>query len=280
MFESRSFESAGLTLHALACPAPELPALVMVHGYMDHGGTFAHMAERLRRSHELLLLDRRGYGSSSRLVTGSYLFPDHILDLAAVIDGLGRERVSLCGHSVGGLIAAGYAACFPERVERLVLLDPFPILGAQAEYRDRLRDWIKGLRADPPKQMRRYASIEEARNRLRKAHKAIPDDVFEGWSERGVEGSTADGFRFAADPRHRVRGPIMVLEPSVISLVAKIEAPSLVVRGAESIVREFPSWLDAIPQLTRATVEGCGHMLHLERPVEVLDEMTRFLTSS
>jgi pimeloyl-ACP methyl ester carboxylesterase len=48
--------------------------------------------------------------------------------LGEVIDDLGLESVSLCGHSYGGQIALAYALHAPHRVRRLVLLGPDDVL--------------------------------------------------------------------------------------------------------------------------------------------------------
>ena len=48
---------------------------------------------------------------------------DYVADLAEVVRLTARRKLSVCGHSMGGGIAAYYAGVFPERVQRLAVLE-------------------------------------------------------------------------------------------------------------------------------------------------------------
>lgn len=72
--------------------------------------------------------DLRGRGGSGSL-PGPYGMAAHAADCVAVLDALGIEQAIVVGHSMGGFVASVLAHRFPERVERLVLVDggaPFP----------------------------------------------------------------------------------------------------------------------------------------------------------
>ncbi len=72
--------------------------------------------------------DLRGHGYSDVPPTG-YTSADHAADLLALMDRIGARTARLVGHSFGGVIAAHAAAIAPERVEAVVLSDPyFPAL--------------------------------------------------------------------------------------------------------------------------------------------------------
>jgi lipase len=98
---------------------PGLPALVCLHGVTSHGRHFAKLAERLAGRFRVIALDLRGHGGSSW--EPPWNLEQHVADvLAAAPD----ERCAWLGHSFGGRVAYETAAAAPERVERLVLLDP------------------------------------------------------------------------------------------------------------------------------------------------------------
>jgi lipase len=98
---------------------PGLPVLVCLHGVTSHGRHFAKLAERLADRFHVLAFDLRGHGSSSW--EPPWNLEQHAADvLAAAPD----ERCSWLGHSFGGRVASEVAAAAPDRVERLVLLDP------------------------------------------------------------------------------------------------------------------------------------------------------------
>jgi class 3 adenylate cyclase len=70
----------------------------------------------------VLMFDKRGIGSSDRFEQQPTL-EERIRDIAAVMDAEGIERASLCGLSEGGVMAQLFAAQWPERVEKLVLVN-------------------------------------------------------------------------------------------------------------------------------------------------------------
>jgi pimeloyl-ACP methyl ester carboxylesterase len=82
-------------------------------------------------------------------------------DIVAIADGLGAERVSLVGHSRGGWLAASVAAVHPERIERIVLVDPAPIRFASPGAGEAAYRWIFGNLGPFPS---REAAIEWARS--------------------------------------------------------------------------------------------------------------------
>jgi lipase len=98
---------------------PGLPVLVCLHGVTGHGRHFAKLAERLADRFHVLAFDLRGHGGSSW--EPPWNLEQHVDD---VLSAAPDERCSWLGHSFGGRVAYEAAAAAPERVARLVLLDP------------------------------------------------------------------------------------------------------------------------------------------------------------
>lgn len=86
---------------------------------------FERMAANLR----VLLFDHRGSGMSDGFVDPPSL-DDRTLDIKAVMAGAGLEAASIHGHDIGGQVAVGFAARFPDLVERLSLLNSRVALSA------------------------------------------------------------------------------------------------------------------------------------------------------
>jgi pimeloyl-ACP methyl ester carboxylesterase len=106
------------------------PDVLLVHGVTGDLSIWflCEAMQRLGRTHRVTVYDLRGHGYSDAPPLG-YTSADHALDLLALMDTIGAERASLVGHSFGGVIAAHLAALAPERVQSLVLSDPyFPAL--------------------------------------------------------------------------------------------------------------------------------------------------------
>jgi lipase len=84
------------------------------------------LAERLAAEASVLAPDLRGRGGSRQL-PGPYGLDAHVADLAALLDEVGTETVTVVGHSMGAAIATHLAIRHPERVSRLVLIDGGPL---------------------------------------------------------------------------------------------------------------------------------------------------------
>jgi acylglycerol lipase len=85
-------------------------AVVIAHGFAEHGGRYAHVAARLVAEGLVVRApDHRGHGRSDGKRTSVVRFDDYVDDLTTVIELVRTEwpsrRVILLGHSMGGLIA-------------------------------------------------------------------------------------------------------------------------------------------------------------------------------
>ena len=102
----------------------QAPPLVLLHALGEASSDWAPLAEALASSWRVYAPDLRGHGESDW--AGPYTIEQLTADLAAYIDALGLDRVTLGGHSLGAAPAYLYAARHPGRVARLVLEEPAP----------------------------------------------------------------------------------------------------------------------------------------------------------
>ncbi|MFV0383246.1 alpha/beta fold hydrolase [Paracoccus sp. (in: a-proteobacteria)] len=96
--------------------------VVLLHGVGTQSAMWRPQIEALSRSHHALALDLPGHGGSSPLPPDSGL-AEFVHWLHRALAGLGLNRVSLVGHSLGALIAAGFGASHPGMVSRIALLN-------------------------------------------------------------------------------------------------------------------------------------------------------------
>ncbi len=100
------------------------PALVLVHGMgHDTQAAWDDVAAAFEATHRVVAFDLPGFGASDKPHT-AYTLPFFGSVLDAVVRDAGLERFALAGHSLGGLIAADYAARHPEALRTLVLIAP------------------------------------------------------------------------------------------------------------------------------------------------------------
>ncbi|MDF1661260.1 MAG: alpha/beta hydrolase [Planctomycetota bacterium] len=274
--KSQFFQSFNLNIHyeIFSQELTKTP-IICIHGFLDHGGTFGPLVPTLAKEHPVVLLDRRGYGDSDHIPHGRYHFTAHLLDIANLIKELEAECVILMGHSMGGLIALLYAGTYPDQIEKLIVLESFGIKDETKESPERIRSWIAAQQRDP-EEPKVYESIEVALKRLKAVHKNVPADILKAWGLRGLKELDDGQVRFKADPKHKGREPIVFREDIVRVHAQKIACPTLVARGTESVVKEFPSWVDEIPNVKKAEMPG-GHMCHLEHPDLLINILKDFL---
>jgi len=245
---------------------------------MDTGRSFDAMAASLRGDARCLCLDWRGHGESDWAPPGaSYHFLDHLKDLTRVLaqlDDRALAPAALVGHSMGGNIALLLAGSWPERVQRLLLLDSIgPPSEDPRKQPERLGRLLKGLgmprsfdtvvrnrdegvahlMANNPK-LTRIGALRMAE------HLFVPD------------GDAPSVLRFALDPR--VRGPIPVRYPEEMwqTLSGRITAKVGILRAEHGYVSEEELTRGRVAGIADgaiATVRGVGHQLHVERPEEV-----------
>jgi len=102
------------------------PAVVLIHGFGDTGDMRGPLAARLARTHTVIVPDLRGMGRSSK-AAGGYDKKSQAADIRAVVEKLGQDRSAVVGHDIGTMVAYAYAARYPDKVTRLVVMDaPVP----------------------------------------------------------------------------------------------------------------------------------------------------------
>lgn len=102
------------------------PMVMLLTGMGDPYTRYKATQQQLRGSVRVCAYDRPGEGTSSK-PTGPVTLEDDIKLLHGVLDAVGAgSRVVLVGHSIGGLVAAGYAHAYQQQVTGLLLLDATP----------------------------------------------------------------------------------------------------------------------------------------------------------
>jgi pimeloyl-ACP methyl ester carboxylesterase len=98
------------------------PALVLVHGITSSSATWERVMAQLARHFTVIAPDLAGHGESDK-PRGDYSLGAHASSIRDLMVVLGHEHASIVGHSLGGGIAMQFAYQFPERCERLALVD-------------------------------------------------------------------------------------------------------------------------------------------------------------
>jgi pimeloyl-ACP methyl ester carboxylesterase len=138
----------GVKLHLETAGDPSLPVLILLHG--GPGGDYRALRalDALSERYLLVYWDQRGAGLSQRVPGSQLLMSTYLADLNQLVDHFSPERkVTLVGHSFGGVLAAAYVNLYPQKVEQLALLDPAALTGGESneEQVDFLAFWDQGV---------------------------------------------------------------------------------------------------------------------------------------
>ena len=126
-FRTQEIATNGATIHVRIGGAG--PTVTLLHGYGETGDMWAPLAANLMRDHTVVVPDLRGMGLSSR-PDGGYDKKTQGTDIAGVLDALKIEKTDLVTHDIGNMVGYAFAAQYPARVTRFVLMDaPLPGVG-------------------------------------------------------------------------------------------------------------------------------------------------------
>lgn len=256
-----------MTLHVHEWGPAHGPPLLCLHGITSWGGRFRRLAETRLSAYHVVAPDLRGHGESEREPPWS--LRAHVDDIVETLDALHLGRVDVVGHSFGGRLALELASRHPERVDRVVMLDPAVWVPPHIalEYAELAREQTS------------YATVEEAIAERLSAEtgtdEALVREELPLYLSQGEDGRWRGRFT----PSAIVTAYSEMAKPPPLDLVA---APTLLVRGRKSEVvpqRMEEIVLDAMSDCRAVTVPG-GHIVMWDAFDETADAIIGFLEDS
>lgn len=281
---SKTYQSQGLTLHYLDWGNASKPPLILVHGMMDHARSWDRIARDLCSHWHVIVPDLRGHGDSEWSPDGAYLAHYYLQDFVDLIDTLGFESVDIIAHSFGGNPTARFAAIYPHRVKRLVLVDAMgPNQSVLAQWQQkgvvaRSREWIE-KRQQAGQAQRYFDSLDVAASRLTRTNPLLQPEQARHLARHGVR-EHEQGYCWKHDPLTGNFSP----EDFAIHLSEywqAIMAPTLMCWGPKSWTTDpaVDGSSAFFKQPQHITFEHSGHWIHHNQPEEFIAAVSRFLQS-
>lgn len=250
--------------------------LVALHGIRGYGGTFAALAAALQPGWRVIAPDQRGRGESDWDPARNYYTDTYLADLLALLDALQLDRITLLGHSMGGIVALVMAQSHPDRLSRLIIEDAGPGAFEESKGGERIRREL----AEAPDA---FPSREAAWAYLRALRPGITDAQVEARLEQMTRPAPGGGLTW----RHDHAGisatrlsPDPARVPDLWPCVRAISCPTLLVRGGNSDylgAATAQAMAAANPLIKATTIEGAGHYVHDDRPAEFIAAVRGFL---
>ncbi len=268
-----------LDLHALTWDGGGSTTVILLHGYLDLAWSWIYTATALCRGRSdlhVVAVDWRGHGSSPRAAPGHfYHFVDYVRDLDAVVTAVGRDRVFIVGHSMGGGVASLWLGARPGRARRAVLIEAGgPRPGGPEDFVSRVGDWIAQTTPfDPTTLDKPMRDLQHVEARLRRNDPLLSAERAQFLATkaavRGVDGL----WRWRYDPLNRVRSPTPTLPGVFEAFWGRVHIPIVWIEGEVSVLRTMTEAerLSSFPNLTRRVLPDAGHMVQHHQPEALAD---------
>jgi pimeloyl-ACP methyl ester carboxylesterase len=244
------------------------PTVLLLHGFGASLETWEPWARTLSAQYRVIRLDLPGFGLTGPDPTGDYSDAREVRILADLMDHLGVARASLIGNSLGGRLAWTFAARYPDRVTRLVLVSPDGFASPGFAY---------GQAPKVPLMMRALPFV--APRGLLKANLAVayghPETLTEATLTRYRDLLLAPGVRRAILAR---TGQVILTDPAPI--LKHIETPTLLLWGEKDHmipISNADDYRRDLPHATLVRLPNLGHVPFEEDPAASLAPVTRFL---
>jgi pimeloyl-ACP methyl ester carboxylesterase len=236
--------------------------LILVHGLGGSTQMWQTVAGPLSERHRVIAYDLRGLGRSTT-PPPPYSLAQLVADLDALVEALGLARVALVGHSLGGAVVLAYAARHPKRVRAVVGVSA-PSFTAEAQ-RGYLATLAETARRDG---MQAIADLH-ARN-------GLPDGFAETHPEEAAAYRSIIG---GGDPEGYAALCGVIADIDLTGL-GGMGVPVLLVEG--ELDRVVPpeavrATAAQLPGCTYVELEGCGHIVPLERPHDLVELVLDFV---
>ena len=278
----RKVKGDGITIQ-LAAWEGKGNQVLCVHGLTANCRCWDIIASSLAPENSIIAIDLRGRGLSDKPPTG-YSMQHHIRDIYNVLDDLDIERIVLLGHSLGAFISLAFAATYPERTEKIILMDG----GGQLNQ----DQWDKISLAIKPSLDRLgkvFPSFDDYVAHMKLAPFLQPwsqaMEVYFQYESEVVEG----GVRSRINPSHIQEEAKNIQQEESLQYYPKVACPVLILRATDGILSKddlvlpesaIEKMVEVIPNARRADIIGTNHFSILLQPNEERDRtIQKFLAN-
>lgn len=259
---------------------PNGRTVLLLHGNNFGGFYFKAVIDGLtKEGFRVITPDQIGYGKSSKPIA-PYSLSSQARNTWRILQHEKIERVSLIGHSMGGMLATRFTTQFPKSVEKLVIYNPIgltdgrferPLPPIEESYRQNLKTDYQGTRAG----LARYV-----------AHNPKAwNDLFESYTRIRYSWTLSSDWPRLAMVQALI-GQMLYQDPVVYDW-AHIQVPTLAFGGAEDVLPGSAAiFQERMAHIAKTVPNGNGHLLlipglghvpHLEAPEKVLPPLVDFL---
>lgn len=242
--------------------------VIMIHGFGSSLETWEGWAQSLGQDRRVIRFDLPGSGLSDPDTAGDYSDARSIILLDALMAASGLAKADVIGNSIGGRIAWRFAASYPDRLRKLVLVSPDGFASPGFEY---------GKAPEVP------AIMSAMRWTLPKAMLKANLAPSYGNAERLTEATITRYHDLMLGPgsRHALLSRLkQTVLPDPAAVLPTIKSPTLLLWGETDAmipISNAQDYLGLMPNAKLATLKGLGHVPFEEAPDVSLVPLRAFL---
>jgi len=273
-FRTDGINTDGATIHVRV--GGHGPAAVMLHGFADTGDMWAPLAAAVVHDHTVVVPDLRGMGLSSHPETG-YDKKTQAADVARVLDKLGVETAGLVTHDIGNMVGYAFAAQYPDRVTRWVVMDaPLPGIGPWDEILRSPMLWHFNFRGPDVERLvkgRERIYLDRFYNELSANSGSIDEATRQHYAELYARpGAMHSAFnQFAAFTQDAIDNKVFAARGKLAMPVLAVGADKSFGTGMADVLRFVAT------DVTAAVIANSGHWLMEEQPAATIAAIRAFL---
>lgn len=252
--EERQVSAGGLEFHYLV--GGEGEPLLLLHGFGGDKDNWTRMARYLSGQYRVIAPDLAGFGETSSPAEADYGYAAQVERVRAFVEALGLESVHIAGNSMGGAIAALYAANYPQDTRSLWLLAPAGVTQAPpSDYFQRLAAGEPNIIL-PATNTEYYAMLEY-----------VMEDV--PWIPVPVKYTLAEKAVAARPMLENIFKQISAADIAIAKALAGSQVPTLITWGEDDeLLHPAGAQIlaDAIPGAQLQMLDDTGHLPMVEKP--------------
>ncbi|MFP5471442.1 MAG: alpha/beta fold hydrolase [Bacteroidia bacterium] len=241
--------------------------LIILHGLFGSSDNWQTLAKKFAERFRVILVDQRNHGHSPKSDEFNY----HLLseDLLELLDDLNIDKANLIGHSMGGKTIMHFAQKHPERIEKMMVVDIAP-----KQYPSHHDVILEGLNAID-------LSVVKSRGEAEK----ILDNYIQDFSVKQFLLKNLYWEIPGEQLAWRINLPVLTREMgNILSEVPSkdCDVETLFVRGDKSnyiLESDFQKIKVQFPNSKIITIEGAGHWIHAEKPLEFYTTTIRYFNA-
>lgn len=223
--------------------------IIFSHGWMDNSSGWKSQIEFFSRKHKVVVYDQRGHGESDK-PKKDYSIQTLSNDLFGLVKHLNLEKVTIIGHSMGGMTAQVFALDHPEKVSKLVLVGTT----AKMAFSMRLQLWIM---------MNIFPYESFARGAIDTKYYEPSDQVIKEAMDRALKTPKYAAYECCIE---------FTKNYDIREKVSKIKAPTLIIVGEKDSVTP----VEMSQFLNREIKDSKIHIMKNSKHMPMIDNSKRF----